>query len=408
MGSLSKKVFRFSGKFSNTQAELGSLVKKNGGSTVQDVSSNVDFLVYGEQTYPYLDRGHSESYWRAQDLISSGHHIQIIDEKKFNHMVSDGLPPVGEHKSWLLTLNLDDHRSQARSTYEDDPAVKYEWSDRSHTMGEPAKGDFIVIRDEKFTVLGMSYVGKVETSGPFIEEADQCPNCGKIGNVRPRKKKKPKFRCVPTSGCDYEFDVPDVREIPDIYHYTTDHQLGWTELSIASTSSELAKFSTTGQSSIRPLDRKKFSAFLKSKGVRHKLKVTDLAGKVIEGGHRVTLTKTRIGQASFRKQLLKSYGEVCAVSGPAPKQALHACHLYSFAKVAKHHDHGGLLLRSDIHKLFDDGLINIDPKTERISVNQLLKGYGEYFRFDNKELHLTRNLTKEQKKWLKERWLHFN
>ena len=54
------------------------------------------------------------------------------------------------------------------------------------------------------------------------------------------------------------------------------------------------------------------------------------------------------------------------MTGPAPQAALEAAHLYRYADHARHEAGGGLLLRRDIHTLFDAGLITVDNGTVRI------------------------------------------
>ncbi|GAA3104165.1 hypothetical protein GCM10020254_57480 [Streptomyces goshikiensis] len=104
----------------------------------------------------------------------------------------------------------------------------------------------------------------------------------------------------------------------------------------------------------------------------------DTVRKPIPGGHRMANVKTRQGQPAFRKQLLKDHGQVCAFTGPAPAAALQAAHLYSFADASEHHDWGGLLLRNDIHSLFDRGQIAVNPDSGVIEVDDELLGYPAY------------------------------
>lgn len=54
---------------------------------------------------------------------------------------------------------------------------------------------------------------------------------------------------------------------------------------------------------------------------------------MIGGGHTVRQVSVRIGQPAFRAELVRKYGSVCAFSGPAPSEALEACHLYSYAEI---------------------------------------------------------------------------
>jgi hypothetical protein len=46
------------------------------------------------------------------------------------------------------------------------------------------------------------------------------------------------------------------------------------------------------------------------------------------------------------------WAAICSTS-----EALEACHLYSYAEIGRHDIEGGLLLRRDLHRLFDQGLL---------------------------------------------------
>ncbi|WP_189389204.1 HNH endonuclease signature motif containing protein [Streptomyces sp. SDr-06] len=88
----------------------------------------------------------------------------------------------------------------------------------------------------------------------------------------------------------------------------------------------------------------------------------------LAGGHRIGKTRTRVGQQAFRERLLDEQGENCAFTGPAPACVLDAAHLCSYADSGEHHEFGGLLLRRDIHRLFDLGRITVDPDTGELDV----------------------------------------
>lgn len=73
----------------------------------------------------------------------------------------------------------------------------------------------------------------------------------------------------------------------------------------------------------------------------------------------------RRGQAAFRRKLIAAYGGRCAVTGTDVLPALDAAHISPYAGPASDHIENGLLLRADIHALFDLGLFAIDPPTMR-------------------------------------------
>ncbi len=69
----------------------------------------------------------------------------------------------------------------------------------------------------------------------------------------------------------------------------------------------------------------------------------------------------RRGQPEFRAKLIDAYGGRCAVTGWDAVSALEAAHITPYLGPSSHHVSNGLLLRADIHTLFDLDLIGIDP-----------------------------------------------
>lgn len=70
--------------------------------------------------------------------------------------------------------------------------------------------------------------------------------------------------------------------------------------------------------------------------------------------------KARRGQPKFRNALMKAYGSKCVITGCSEPDALEAAHIRSVRRKGRHSVKNGLLLRADIHTLFDRGLIDID------------------------------------------------
>lgn len=75
---------------------------------------------------------------------------------------------------------------------------------------------------------------------------------------------------------------------------------------------------------------------------------------------------TREGQDSFRNSLLDAYGERCAITAFDAPQALEAAHIYPYRGPATNKVSNGLLLRSDLHRLFDRGALAVDEVNYRI------------------------------------------
>ena len=86
----------------------------------------------------------------------------------------------------------------------------------------------------------------------------------------------------------------------------------------------------------------------------------------------------RRGQSAFRRALLDATGGRCALTGCQVTEVLEAAHITPYRGVETNHPTNGLLLRSDIHVLFDLGHISIDPETRRAVMASDLSGtvYG--------------------------------
>lgn len=90
----------------------------------------------------------------------------------------------------------------------------------------------------------------------------------------------------------------------------------------------------------------------------------------------------RRGQAKFREQLLEAYSSTCAVTGCDAVEALEAAHITPYLGEETNHAQNGLLLRADIHSLFDLGLISIEPESLRVILSPSLENtsYGNLSR----------------------------
>lgn len=73
------------------------------------------------------------------------------------------------------------------------------------------------------------------------------------------------------------------------------------------------------------------------------------------------LAPYRIGQRAFQAVVLQAYGGKCAVTGAKIRPVLQAAHIRPVSEGGEHRLDNGLLLRSDIHTLFDAGYVAIDP-----------------------------------------------
>ena len=73
------------------------------------------------------------------------------------------------------------------------------------------------------------------------------------------------------------------------------------------------------------------------------------------------LVQPRLGQATFRIAVLEAYGRACAVTREHSLPAIEAAHIRSYAQDGPHEIRNGLLLRADLHRLFDTGYVTVTP-----------------------------------------------
>jgi hypothetical protein len=79
--------------------------------------------------------------------------------------------------------------------------------------------------------------------------------------------------------------------------------------------------------------------------------------------------RERRGQQEFREALLNRYGSRCLISGCEVLAVLEAAHINPYRRDEDNHPANGLLLRSDIHTLFDLDLLGIEPEGLRVELH---------------------------------------
>jgi putative restriction endonuclease len=114
---------------------------------------------------------------------------------------------------------------------------------------------------------------------------------------------------------------------------------------------------------------------------------TEVLGGYGEGAPR----QHRIGQGTFRIVITDVYNRTCAVTGERALPALDAAHIRPFREIPRHYISNGLLLRSDVHRLFDSGYITVTPD-HRAEVSRMIHtdfDDGEsYFAFHGRQIHM--------------------
>ena len=103
------------------------------------------------------------------------------------------------------------------------------------------------------------------------------------------------------------------------------------------------------------------------------------------------LVRPRLGQGTFRVAVMDAYGRACAVTTEHSLPVLEAAHIRPYAEGGPHDVSNGLLLRTDIHRLFDAGYVTVSPDTLRFEVSRRLKDDFEngrtYYALHGSEIH---------------------
>lgn len=97
----------------------------------------------------------------------------------------------------------------------------------------------------------------------------------------------------------------------------------------------------------------------------------------------------RRGQPAFRNKLLSIYAGACAITGTRLPQILEAAHIVPYRGEKTNHVTNGILLRADIHTLFDLGLLGVD-QNYKVVVSKSLQG-SEYEKYNGQKIALPAN-----------------
>lgn len=108
-------------------------------------------------------------------------------------------------------------------------------------------------------------------------------------------------------------------------------------------------------------------------GVTEFHKTPPLPTSVVELERVLREVQRRLGQSEFRKRLISAYGGRCAITECDAVDALEAAHIAPYSEVGECDPSNGLLLRADIHTLFDLRLVAIDPDSLTIVVADRLQ-----------------------------------
>lgn len=97
----------------------------------------------------------------------------------------------------------------------------------------------------------------------------------------------------------------------------------------------------------------------------------------------------RLGQGAFRVIVTENYNRQCAVTSEKTLPVLEAAHIKPYSQQGLHTADNGLLLRQDMHTLFDRGYLTINEDYQIEVSKRIREDYGngrEYYAYHGKNL----------------------
>nr|WP_279290248.1 HNH endonuclease signature motif containing protein [Vibrio parahaemolyticus] len=138
----------------------------------------------------------------------------------------------------------------------------------------------------------------------------------------------------------------------------------------------------------------------------HDIQVSKLPPKEAEDDNQefeLQRRRARRGQRKLRLKLLELYNCKCAITGYAPTEVLEAAHIISHSISGVNHSDNGLLLRADIHSLFDLNLLRINPENFAVVIDSSLKT-TPYWKLNGQQLRKRIDGGYPSKECLKQKW----
>jgi putative restriction endonuclease len=105
------------------------------------------------------------------------------------------------------------------------------------------------------------------------------------------------------------------------------------------------------------------------------------------------LVRPRLGQGTFRVAVTGAYGGACAVSREHSLPVLEAAHIRPYGDEGPHDVPNGLLLRADIHRLFDAGYVTVTTEHRFVVSRRLAQEWENgrvYYEMDGRSIAIPR------------------
>ncbi|MVO09624.1 hypothetical protein GOQ30_10675 [Flavobacterium sp. TP390] len=303
---------------------------------------------------------------------------------------------------WVLkSVAADDLSYISNDGYADELKTKYVYDNFVPNHLQIKKGDIAVIVNKE-RVLGIVKISRILIYNS-TKTRRRCPVCNNT-NYEERKTKLPKFRC----NQGHEFEEP-ITETVAITQYEAYYSQSFIEPKQKVTINKLRPYYSNGYNrnmSMQSLSKSFFIEYFKNE-YDQLLKETiypeaedadnNLLNEIFSNDYvpngndeRSKIYQSiiqRRGQKKFREAVRDMYGDKCVITGCEILEILEAAHINPYKGEKDNDPSNGLLMRADIHTLFDLDLIGIEPNEFKVYLKDTII-ISEYRELEGKKLNL--------------------
>lgn len=307
-----------------------------------------------------------------------------------------------DRRVWLVLTFGSDRSYGGNLGYEDDPRRLYRYDSdvQNHTRVRP--GDVLVVRDRR-SLLGLARVADVQSKAG-TKTRQRCPTC-RTATIVPRTTKRPPYRCakghefadplVETDDCVlYEAHLADFVDAvglipistlraacpryaaqPSIQELDPD-AVRWGLGEAAPRAAELLPSHSSADTGrvLSPDDADDGTG--SPPPAASAKEESGSFGKVDERERVARAILVRRGQAAFRRALVRRYGARCMITGCELLDIIEAAHIAPYRARPDNAPVNGLLLRTDLHTLYDLDLLGIEPESMKVSLHPAAAAAG--------------------------------
>ena len=317
----------------------------------------------------------------------------------------------GEARAWVLfTVGEGAHQYGGNPGYDDAPTSLYRYDSFVQNHLRLREGDLVLVRD-RWAVLGSAIVESIDRT-PSEKTRLSCPFCDATA-IKERRTRAPRFRCRR----GHVFDEPRSRSVAcTAYAASFAGTFVPARDLLPATALKSAENRSSDQLSIRPIDPSRLPI-----AVREVLGLPTRGrgayGSAVAGGPPylfptadtralvLRAIRARQGQPGFRTALRERYGDACMITGCSMIEVVEAAHISPYRGASDNHPDNGLLLRADLHTLFDLDLLAIHPESLVVHLHPRVRGLG-YGGIDGRALCLL-GAERPSQAALRERWVRY-